>query len=69
MTKKKIEAIRRSLKRVDELKAQVATARDRLRKEFEDLENILETLDDGIESIEDGRRSIQDGLDKISEGL
>ena len=61
--------IRRLLNSIEQQRAIIIVARDKLRTHSDELSALLDSLNDATEAIANGKREIEDGLDEMSQYL
>lgn len=68
-TKVDIEILKASLKKIETLKAEIASKRDELRAAIEGVEDIIDSIDEATDGMESGLRSLSDAADAMSKFL
>jgi len=61
--------IRRLLNSIEQQRAIIIVARDKLRIHSDELSDLLASLDGATEAIANGKREIENGLDELSQYL
>lgn len=65
--KKMKEKIKKILDCIQEDKVKMASLRDGLRVQLDELEALIQSLDDGIENLEEGLKCFDNALDDINQ--
>lgn len=66
MTPKQRETVLKKLEAIEKLKDKLASTRDSLRTQIDDLYDILCSMDEAVEGIECGLLSLRNGVDAAS---
>ena len=67
MKQKKLNELKKLLKKTEVWKKEISDRRDKLRDSYKDIESICESLDRADIDINNGLRSLESGIEAISE--